>query len=299
MNFQINFYADISVLYSAVKSSAIVSALFPTNVRDRLYDFDGTSPRHTDDPNHTEKRSSLSTGRATNIEKDATSASVGNDRSRPIADLFPEATVMFADIAEFTFWSSTREPSQVFFLLESVYGLFDKLAEKRHVFKVETIGDSYLAVAGLPDARSDHAVAMAKFAADCCTQMGTLMLELCKTLGPGTENLSLRCGLNSGPVTAGVLRGQKSRFQLFGDTVNIASRMESTGEKNRIQASESTADELIKHNKAHWLQSRQDKVNVKGKGAMATYWVVPHKRVESTDCTLDNISLENEDHHAL
>lgn len=202
--------------------------------------------------------------------------------SPPIADLFPEVTVMFAYIAGCNTWSSTREPSQVFLLLESVYGLFDKLASKRKIFKVETIGDSYLAVAGLPDSRSDHAVVMAKFASECCIQMSTLMAKLCESLGPGTESLSLRCGLNSGPVTAGVLRGQKTRFQLFGDTVNMASRMESTGEKNRIQASPSTAKELIKHNKGNWLHSRQDRVHVKGKGSTITYWVVPHKRVESS-----------------
>lgn len=211
--------------------------------------------------------------------------------SCPIADLFPETTVLFADIVQFTMWSSTREPTQVFLLLESVYGLFDKLAEKRGVFKIETIGDCYLAVAGLPDARSDHAVVMSKFASECCIQMSKLVSSsstsslssstLCETLGPvGTSDLSIRCGLNSGPVTAGVLRGQKTRFQLFGDTVNMASRMESTGEKNRIQASESTAKELIKHNKGHWLTTRPDRVHVKGKGSTVTYWVDPLKQAE-------------------
>jgi class 3 adenylate cyclase len=76
--------------------------------------------------------------------------------SRPIADLFPETTVMFADIVGFTAWSSTREPSQVFILLETLYGAFDAVAARRGVFKVETIGDSYVAVAGLPEARPDR-----------------------------------------------------------------------------------------------------------------------------------------------
>lgn len=202
---------------------------------------------------------------------------------RPIADLFPSATVMFADVAGFTAWSSTREPSQVFILLETVYSTFDKVAAKRKVFKVETIGDCYVAVAGLPDPCKDHASVMVKFARDCSMQMRDLTTKLSISLGPDTEDLFMRFGLNSGPVTAGVLRGQKSRFQLFGDTVNVAARMESTGMKGRIHISQSTADELIKLKKGHWVQPRKDSVEVKGKGTMPTYWVVPRDGISSSD----------------
>lgn len=202
--------------------------------------------------------------------------------SQPIADLFPEATVMFGDIEGFTAWSSTREPSQVFVLLESLYGAFDALASKRGVFKVETIGDCYVAVAGLPDPRPNHAVVMAKFAHDCISKMSLLMTKLGSTLGPDTEDLCMRFGLNTGPVTAGVLRGQKSRFQLFGDTVNTAARMESSGKKKCIHASESTAEELIKRGKGHWVHVREDLVQVKGKGHMATCWVQPRENDTSS-----------------
>jgi class 3 adenylate cyclase len=143
-----------------------------------------------------------------------------NDGSSPIADLFPETTVLFSDISGFTAWSSVREPRQVFTLLENIYGTFDAIAVKRGVFKVETIGDSYVAVTGLPEPRKDHAICMVKFARDCRKQMIELVQKLELTLGPGTADLEMRFGLHSGPVTAGVLRGQKSRFQLFGDTVN-------------------------------------------------------------------------------
>jgi hypothetical protein len=85
----------------------------------------------------------------------------------------------------------------------------------------------------------------------------------------------MRFGLNSGPVTAGVLRGEKSRFQLFGDTVNTAARMESTGIVNRIHVSQATADLLIKGNKGHWVEARKDKVEAKGKGFLQTFWVEP------------------------
>lgn len=88
-------------------------------------------------------------------------------------------------------------------------------------------------------------------------------------------DLALRIGLHSGPVTAGVLRGQKSRFQLFGDTVNTASRMESTGMVNRIQCSKATADLLTKADKKHWITERFDRVSAKGKGTLQTYWVDP------------------------
>ena len=94
---------------------------------------------------------------------------------------------------------------------------------------------------GLPDAREDHAVVMARFARDCLHRMSDLTRKLEMSLGPDTCGLTMRVGLHSGQVTAGVLRGAKSRFQLFGDTVSTASRMESTGKKGMIQVSASTA----------------------------------------------------------
>lgn len=134
-----------------------------------------------------------------------------------------------------------REPCQVFILLETLYAAFDAIAKRRRIFKIETIGDCYVAVAGVPEPMADHAVAMSKFANDILTTMRTLTRQLEITLGPDTGDLALRIGLHSGPVTAGVLRGERARFQLFGDTMNTAARMEQTGTKNRIQVSQSTA----------------------------------------------------------
>jgi len=87
-------------------------------------------------------------------EENLISGDIEGDDDQPIADLFPDTTIMFADIAGFTAWSSTREPSQVFALLEKIFGAFDRIAMKKKVFKVETIGDSYIAVCGLPGKRS-------------------------------------------------------------------------------------------------------------------------------------------------
>jgi class 3 adenylate cyclase len=101
---------------------------------------------------------------------------------------------MFSDICGFTAWSSTREPVQVFVLLQAVYQEFDKIAKKRNVYKVETIGDSYVAVTGLPNPQPNHAVLMARFASDCLHAMIFIARELETKLGPDTGDLCMRFG---------------------------------------------------------------------------------------------------------
>lgn len=100
----------------------------------------------------------------------------------------------------FTAWSSVREPTQVFVLLETLYAAFDLIARRRRIFKVETIGDCYVAVAGLPEPRKDHAVAMAKFANDVLRKIHDLTRKLEVTLGPDTGDLTMRIGLHSGTL---------------------------------------------------------------------------------------------------
>ena len=171
-------------------------------------------------------------------------------------------TLRFADLAGFTYWSSKRSPPTVFKLLETFYQAFDEIAKRRKVFKVETIGDCYgkfvlllerlkdyprqqptfsllsllttytlllrvvsVAVTGIPNEQPKHAIIMAVFATECMNKMKELVGMLAGELGQDTLNLQMRIGLNSGSVTAGVLRGDKSRFQLFGDSVNTGKRM--------------------------------------------------------------------------
>ncbi|KAL3917415.1 MAG: hypothetical protein SGILL_004724 [Bacillariaceae sp.] len=267
------------VMKTAIKSSALVSSLFPTAVAKKMM------AEHEELPEDTQPKSRLKSflndGKRNDNVFDHSEGSLDNSHqsglakgsAKPIAELFPETTVFFADIAGFTAWSSSREPSHVFLLLETLYGAFDQIAKRFGIFKVETIGDSYVAVSGLPEPRAKHAIAMAKFAVKCVERMKQLTRELELTLGPGTGDLCLRVGLHSGPTIAGVLRGEKARFQLFGDTVNTASRMESTSLPNKIQVSQKTAELVIAHGKGNWLSAREDLVNAKGKGQLQTYWL--------------------------
>ena len=163
-------------------------------------------------------------------------------KTKPIADLFKESTMFFADIAGFTNWSSSRDPSQVFTLLESIYHEFDVQAKRRGVFKVsgpqreaeacgsnwptcrlntctcnlqvETIGDCYVAVTGVPTVQRDHVIRMAKFARAVVECSQRVLTDLQDSLGADTADLAMRIGLHSGSVTAGVLRGERGRFQL-------------------------------------------------------------------------------------
>eukprot|EP00977_Amphora_coffeiformis_P013348 scaffold3471_cov175-Amphora_coffeaeformis.AAC.22 len=288
---------NTKLVQKAAKSNAIVSSMFPSTIRDRLIGQDN----ELDGKSHKKKTKSL---KAFMVSGDRTgSDDDGPDiASKPLADLFLETTVCFADVVGFTAWSSVREPSLIFILLETIYQEFDKMARNRGVFKVETVGDCYVAVAGLPHPRKDHAIAMARFCHDIMVRMSTLVKKLEVTLGPDTGELSLRIDMHSGPVTAGMLRGERKRFQLFGETMNVCARIESTGFPRRIHCSKETADLIIKANKAQWLQKREEtvsfcfaesemvidavtvlsttvssffvpQISAKGKGDMETYWL--------------------------
>ncbi|CAB9528997.1 Receptor-type guanylate cyclase gcy [Seminavis robusta] len=273
-----NMYRSIQihrVMSKAAAEAAIVTSLFPENVRDRLIqDATRAKPRGGKKGSDSDifkfdgndSRGVLCQDGLSNLL-----TSEGLFGCKPIADFHPYTTIMFADLVGFTAWSSVREPSQVFTLLEVVYHCFDNIAKRRRVYKVETVGDCYVAVSGLPQPRKDHAVVMSRFANDCLMRLPMLLKALETTLGPDTGDLGIRIGLHSGQVTAGVLRGDKGRFQLFGDTMNTASRMESTGIRNKIQCSSETADLLREGGRERWITPREDAISVRGKGLMQTY----------------------------
>jgi Adenylate and Guanylate cyclase catalytic domain len=163
---------------AATHSSAIVSSLFPASVREQI--FPKINP-----PDKVRRNSigSSFTPTTAPITGNESSDSVTAISSNPIAQVYPDTTVMFADIVGFTAWSSSRDATQVFHLLETIYASFDALARVHGVFKIETIGDCYVAVVGLPKKRKNHAVVMAKFADAIRLAMSTLTKVLEETLG--------------------------------------------------------------------------------------------------------------------
>jgi Adenylate and Guanylate cyclase catalytic domain len=182
------------VVDSAARSNALVSSMFPSSVRDRLLTEGDSNPQTSS--NRRFSGDNLIKARLRSFMDGGVDAPIRSAgivfTSQPIADLFPETTILFADISGFTAWSSTREPTQVFILLETIYNAFDEIARRRHVYKVETIGDCYVAVCGLPDPRTDHAVAMARFARECLSKMHHIVRKLEVILGPDTAELTMR-----------------------------------------------------------------------------------------------------------
>ena len=180
-----------------------------------------------------------------------------------IADAYPETTVLFADLAGFTPWARRTDPDRIVSALDALFSLFDELAAEYGVEKIKTIGDEYMAVAGAPEPRADHAAAAAN-----------LGLAMLRTMDEAREPLllplELRIGLASGPVVGGVIGQRRLLFDLWGDTANTASRMQSSGVPGRIQVAPSTWERL---RTAFTFEERQ--VEIKGIGAMTTYLLVP------------------------
>jgi guanylate cyclase len=169
---------------------------------------------------------------------------------------YESVSVLFADIVGFTPLSAQMEPEEMVNQLNNVFTYFDSLADKYGVEKIRTIGDNYMVASGVPLPRDDHAQALCAMAVD--------MLEYSKT-GP----LSFRLGINSGPAVAGVIGTRKFQYDIWGDAVNTASRMESHGEPGRIQISEATY-ELIQD---QFATTPRGPIEVKGKGTLTTWWL--------------------------
>ena len=180
-----------------------------------------------------------------------------------IADGFSEATVLFADIVGFTGLGERLAPADLVALLDQVFAGWDGLAARHGLEKIKTIGDAYMVAGGLPIPRADHAEAIA----DMALEMG---MELARATADSGQALEVRIGIDTGPVVAGVIGRTKFIYDLWGDTVNMASRMESHGLPGAIQVSE-RAYERIRH--THELL-RRGSIEVKGKGPTTTYLLV-------------------------
>ncbi|AZV80454.1 hypothetical protein EBB79_12955 [Parasedimentitalea marina] len=184
-----------------------------------------------------------------------------------IADSHEQVTTLFADIVGFTEVASQSSPESLVTLLNRIFSQFDALVDDLDLEKIKTIGDAYMVVAGLPAARPDHAQAIARLALE--------MLVAAERVSQETgKQLQIRVGIHSGPVVAGVIGQKKFAYDLWGDTVNIAARMESHGATGRIQISASTAKLL---NGEFELEPRGT-IEIKGKGQMATYYLIGERK---------------------
>lgn len=185
------------------------------------------------------------------------------DGERPLADRFDEVTVLFADLVGFTRMSEQLSPEAVVELLDDLFTQFDVMAERRGLEKIKTVGDAYMVVGGVPDAAANGAEDVAGMALE-------MLALVADRLGPTGENLSLRIGIDIGPVVAGVIGQRKFTYDLWGDTVNTASRMESQGVAGQIQVTP-RAYQRLKH---QFRFQERESLDVKGKGQMAPYLLI-------------------------
>lgn len=187
-------------------------------------------------------------------------------RGEVVADHFDEVSILFADIANFTLYSADKSPAEVVALLNQIFSAFDQLTEKYGLEKIKTIGDAYMVVSGLPTPRHDHLEALVEMAFEMQVVMENFhQKRLCK--------FSLRIGINTGPVIAGIIGYKKFSYDLWGDTVNVASRMESSGVLGKIQVTNAVHERL----KDRYHFRKRGPIPVKGKGEMTLYLLIGPK----------------------
>jgi adenylate cyclase len=191
-----------------------------------------------------------------------------------IADRYEDASVLFADMAGFTAMASEISPLQLVHLLNSVFTDFDHLVDKHGLEKIKTTGDGYMVVSGVPLQRADHAQALACFAME-------MIAIAAQRRAPHDKGVPIRVGIASGPLVAGVVGRRKFFYDVWGDTVNVASRMESTGVPGRIQVSKETFERL----REDFIFEPRTAGEVKGKGLMPT-WLLLGRRGEASSALL-------------
>ena len=190
-----------------------------------------------------------------------------------IADKYDEASVLFADIVGFTERASSTAPADLVRFLDKLYSAFDALIDKHGLEKIKVSGDSYMVVSGVPQPRPDHVEALADFAVE--------MADAARGLkDPHGQSVPLRVGMACGPVVAGVVGSRRFFYDVWGDAVNVASRMESTDSVGRIQVPE----DVYQHLKDDFVLQERGRIEVKGKGVMRTWYLIGRKAAQvSTD----------------
>ncbi|WP_420586112.1 adenylate/guanylate cyclase domain-containing protein [Ruegeria sp.] len=189
-----------------------------------------------------------------------------NDGEATIADRHNDVTVLFSDIVGFTEMSARLAPAQVVSYLNRIFSGFDKMATELGVEKIKTIGDAYMVAAGVPDGREDHAEVIVEMALRMLDQVEALNFEM-------DHPMHIRVGVHTGPVVAGIIGSHRFLYDVWGDTVNFASRLESSGTPGRVQISEATA-RRVEH---RFDISESVETRVKGKGQVSTYYVTRRK----------------------
>lgn len=180
----------------------------------------------------------------------------------PIADEHIEVTVLFGDIAGFTPWAAGKSASEVLEFLNRVFSQFDRLVAERGLEKIKTVGDCYMVIAGAPEPREDHL--------EAATHLALEMLSAARTISSETGiPTNFRIGLHSGPLVAGVIGEKRYLYDVWGDTVNLASRLEAQGVPGEIQVVSAVADRL----RGRFLVRRRGEIELKGKGTYETYFV--------------------------
>ncbi len=179
-----------------------------------------------------------------------------------IVDSYPEATLLFADLVGFTTLAAHVDSAQVVYLLNEIFSAFDLLAEKQGLEKVKTIGDAYMIAGGIPVPRPDHAEAVAELALNMRDEVKRFNAQY------GTS-IQIRIGISTGPVVAGVIGRKKLAYDLWGDTVNVASRLESLGEAGAIQVAELTYQRL----QHRYRFDGKHTLEIKGRAPVESYWL--------------------------
>jgi class 3 adenylate cyclase len=186
------------------------------------------------------------------------------------AETFPEVTVLFADVVGFTKLAAELGPRSVANLLNELFEVFDDLAEKYKLEKIKTIGDCYMAVAGVPDRSPTHAQQMADFSLEALAALKSKNQQL-------SRNLEIRIGMHSGTVAAGIIGRKKFAYDLWGDVVNVTSRLEGTAEPMKIHVSESVHSRL----EDSYLFEKRGEVELRNRGKLQTYYLIG-KKVEKS-----------------